>query len=134
MRRLREALLQAARRGVTVKILTDAWGSLELPGHFWDELTAAGAVCRRFNPLTLQRLTYRNHRKLLVIDNRLAIVGGFNITAEANGDGIHHGWRDLGLAIRGPLAVALAESFAEMFELADFPHPRLPRLRLRLSR
>jgi len=41
---------------------------------------------RRFNPLALRRLGIRDHRKLLVCDNRVAFVGGFNIAAEYDGD------------------------------------------------
>ena len=67
-RRFRTALLAARERGVQVRLLIDAFGSLELNDKFWQPLTEAGGEFRRFNPLSLNRLAYRNHRKLLVCD------------------------------------------------------------------
>jgi cardiolipin synthase A/B len=124
-----EALLAACSRQVQVRLLVDAVGSVELPDSFWGGLRQAGAQVRWFNPITLGRITYRDHRKLLVVDQQWAVIGGFNIAAEYFGDGLEHGWRDLGLAIQGPLGARLAESFDDMFERADFRHKRLQRLR-----
>jgi len=128
-RRFRDALVRVAERGGTVRVLVDAVGSLTLPDAFWSPLRAAGGEARVFNPLALQRAAIRNHRKLLVCDQRVAFIGGFNVTKEYDGDGITHGWRDLGLRIEGPLVVELAASFASMFALAEFRHKRLVRLR-----
>jgi len=63
---------------------------------------------RWFNPLTLRRFNIRNHRKLLICDQQVAFIGGFNIAPEWEGDGVTRGWRDLGLQINGPLAPELA--------------------------
>ena len=109
-------------RGVRVRVLVDAVGSLLLPDHFWDPLRKAGGEVRLFNPMTLKRVTIRNHRKLLVCDERVAFVGGFNIAPEYEGDGVNDGWCDVGLKIEGPLAAQLALSFDEMFARADFRH------------
>ena len=100
-----------------------------LPNHFWDPLRDAGGEVRVFNPFALQRVTIRNHRKLLVCDGRVAFVGGFNITPEYEGDGIARGWCDVGLKIEGPLAAQLAVSFDEMFARAEFRHKRFMRWR-----
>jgi cardiolipin synthase len=131
--RIREALVRAQQRGARVRVIVDAVGSIGLPGHFWQTLQSAGGEARQFNPLTLKRFWFRNHRKLLVCDGRAAFVGGFNIAPEYEGDGIQTGWRDLGLRIEGPLAAELAVSFEEMFARADFRHKRflrLPRFKL----
>jgi cardiolipin synthase len=64
-----------------------------------------------------------------VCDGRLAFVGGVNIAAEYQGDGVKAGWRDLGLAVRGPLAGELSAAFDQMFACADFRHPPFARLR-----
>jgi cardiolipin synthase A/B len=127
--RFREALRSACARQVRVRVLVDAIGSMELPDSFWEPLRQAGGEVRWFNPLTLKRITYRDHRKILVMDGRLAIVGGFNIAEVYFGDGVTQGWRDLGLEIRGPLAAELGESVDAMFQQADFKHKRLHRLR-----
>src|SRR5260221_10804046 len=93
--RFREALVRARQRGVRVKVLIDALGSYHLPNDFWQVLLAAGAEVRRFNPLSLNRLGIRNHRKLLVCDGHIGFVGGFNIATEYEGDGITCGWCDI---------------------------------------
>lgn len=128
-RRMQAALLGARHRGVTVHVLVDAFGSIDLPDAFWVPLRQAGASVRWFNALSLRRWTYRDHRKLLVCDETLAIVGGFNVADEYDGDGIRSGWRDLGIEVSGPLARALARTFDRLQGLADFRHRRLQRLR-----
>jgi cardiolipin synthase len=128
-RRFLEALVAAASRGVRVRVLLDALGSYSLDWSFWDSLRAAGGEIKQFNPLSLNRLGIRNHRKLLVCDERMAFVGGFNIAPEYEGDGVTCGWCDVGLKVEGPLSDQLARSFDEMFERADLQHRRFYRLR-----
>lgn len=112
----RAALVTAARRGVRVLVLVDGFGSNALPNHYWEALEQAGGSARVFNPLSWRHFVIRNHRKLLLIDDRLAIVGGFNIATEYDGDGVTRGWRDFGLELHHPLAVRqLAESFDGLF-------------------
>lgn len=127
-RRFREALLRAQQRGVRVKTLVDGIGSHSLPDDFWTPLREAGGECRIFNPIALKRFGIRNHRKLLICDEAVAFIGGFNISQEYEGDGITQGWRDVGLRFEGMLAKDLAASFDEMFALADFRHKRMARL------
>ncbi len=129
-RRVREALTDAAGRGVRVRVLIDALGSHALPEGFFDALRIAGGEVRRFNPLHPKRIAYRNHRKLLVCDHHAAIVGGFNIGDEYAGDGLTVGWCDLGLKVRGVLAEALAGSFDRMYVLAVDRPRRMARLRV----
>lgn len=126
---IRAALLAAARRGLSVKVLTDAFGSLELPGDYWLEFVAAGGECKTFNALRSHRYSFRDHRKLLICDSNVAFVGGFNIAGEQMGDGVTRGWRDLGLRLTGKLVLELVASFDRMFKLAEVKHGRLFRLR-----
>ena len=124
------ALQAAAQRGVRVRVLVDAAGSWFLPDNFFNLLVAAGAEVRRFNPLHLWRFGVRDHRKLLVCDESTVFIGGFNLADEYDGDGVTRGWCDLGVRLENPtLARALADSFADLFALADFH--RNPLLRLR---
>jgi len=125
----RDALGAARRRGAGVQVLIDAFGSMSLPDGYWDALRAAGAQVRRFNPNGLKRLGIRDHRKILVCDEELAVIGGVNIAGEYAGDGVASGWRDLGLKIRGPLAIELAGAADEMFGRADYRHKPFSRLR-----
>ena len=127
-RRVRDALVRARARGVRVRVLYDAVGSFSLSSSFWQPLSAAGGEVRQFNPMTLKRFWIRNHRKLLICDDRIAFVGGFNISSEYEGDGVQAGWCDIGLKLDGKLVPELAASFDEMFERADFRHKRFSRL------
>lgn len=127
--KFREALVRACHRGVRVQVMIDALGSVTLPASFWDPLIEAGGDFKWFNPLTLHRLIYRNHRKVLACDDHIAFVGGFNIAPEYDGDGATRGWRDLGLEITGLLAKELADAFDTLFTGADFKHKRLQRFR-----
>jgi cardiolipin synthase len=127
--KFRDALVEARRRGARVQVLVDALGSMTLPQSFWEPLTQLGGEFRWFNPVSLRRLSYRNHRKVLVCDEAVAFIGGFNIAPEYEGDGVERGWRDLGLQITGPLVQELAESFDAYFARADFRHKLLQRLR-----
>ena len=128
--RFREALVAARLRGVRVQVLLDAFGSMGLAAHFWNRLIQLGGELRWFNSFRAsERYGRRNHRKLLVVDSERAIVGGFNVGEEYNGDGISGGWRDLGLEIHGPLAAALKESFAELFAKVARPARGFPSFR-----
>ena len=126
--RFRDALTHACQRGVKVRVLIDALGSFGLSAEFWKPLMRAGGEIRWFNPLSLGRLGFRNHRKLLVCDGRVAFVGGFNIAPEYEGDGVSSGWCDLGIKVEGPLVRQLELSFDDMFSRAGFQHKRFARL------
>ena len=128
---VRAALVAAAARGVSVRVLTDALGSAQLPGEFWEPLAAAGGVVKSFNPLAQRRLMVRNHRKLLLVDEETAILGGFNIADEYTGDGVAAGWADCGLSLNGAPLNALGSSFERMWARCDDRQPRLVAARLR---
>lgn len=127
------ALADAAKRGVRVQVLVDAVGSWQLSNHFFKPLIAAGGEARYFNPLNFWRFGVRDHRKLLVCDDNVAFVGGFNISDEYDGDGVKCGWCDAGAKIENPLLIQkLSMSFDQLFATADFH--RRPLLRLRAFR
>lgn len=132
--RCRAALIQASQRGARVQILVDAFGSVGLSDRFWDPVRGAGGEMRWFNPLSFARLTFRDHRKLLICDEQVAYVGGFNIAPEYEGDGVQRGWRDTGLRVEGALARELADAFDGMFLRASQEHLPLTRWRRSTSR
>ncbi len=80
--RFRDALVDACKRGINVRVLIDSFGSITLLDSFWEPLRQAGGQARWFNPLTLKRFEFRDHRKLLACDDRVAFVGGFNIATQ----------------------------------------------------
>ena len=127
--RIRDALVRARQRAVPVRVLIDGVGSRGLAAGFWTPFVEAGGELRWFNPPALRRFWFRDHRKMIVCDERTAFLGGFNIAAQYEGDGIHSGWRDVGLRIDGPVAEQLAVAFEEMFTRADFQHKLFTGLR-----
>ena len=77
-----EALRERARAGVNVRVMIDAIGSLRTPKSHFAELIAAGGRVYRYHPLhwhMLLRWNSRTHRNLLVLDGRVAFVGGAGI-------------------------------------------------------
>jgi cardiolipin synthase A/B len=121
---VRAALIEACYRGVKVQVLVDALGSFNLPRSFWEPFVHAGGEFAFFNPFAKTRWSYRDHRKLLVCDDVVAFIGGFNIAEHYRGDGVTHGWRDLGLQVTGTMVKQLAESFDTFFgQASDRPRP-----------
>ncbi|HEY1789090.1 MAG TPA: phospholipase D-like domain-containing protein, partial [Verrucomicrobiae bacterium] len=120
-----DALLAAANRGVQVSVLVDDFGSWSLPPNYFDALIAAGARVRRFNRVSFWRFAVRDHRKLLVCDNQVAFVGGFNISDEYDGDGVASGWCDVGARLENrKLVEELSASFDELFSFTGLRHHR----------
>ncbi len=107
--RFLEALVRAQRRGAKVYVVLDAWGSQDLADGYWEPLRKAGGEFRWFNKQTHRGFLFRDHRKLLVCDEQMAFVGGFNHAPEYVGDGVTRGWCDVGLHVDGPLAGHLAD-------------------------
>lgn len=122
------ALLRARQRGVPVYVIVDSWGSQALTDSYWEPLQRAGGEFRWFNERTNRGFTFRDHRKLLVCDEHIAVVGGFNLAPEYAGDGVARGWCDVGLHLAGPLAGQLADSFDKMFTRAELKHPSFMRM------
>jgi len=113
-----EALTRAASRGVAVRLLVDGVGSRSLTHEDLGLLIAQGAQVRIFNPLshwTVIRANNRNHRKILVVDGRVAFLGGLNLAQEYDGDG-RQGWRDTHLRIEGPAALDAERVFAQSWQ------------------
>jgi len=119
-RRFAAALEDRARAGVQVRVLYDAFGSIGTSRRFWRELRRAGAEVRVFGPLLtsgLFQLLSRDHRKLIVVDGREAMMGGLCIGDEWAGDPVRGRlpWRDTMLCVRGPGVAVLEASFARVW-------------------
>lgn len=102
------ALSAAAARGVDVRIMIDAFGSLALSSPDRETLRRAGAQLHVYNPLQVLgdrlRNLMRDHRKLLVIDGATAFVGGAGITDDFSpAERPKTYWRETMLEIRGPV-------------------------------
>jgi cardiolipin synthase len=110
------ALVDAARRGVTVRIVLDAFGG-KLSDESQKQLTDAGATLVWFNPIrpwTLEETNYRTHRKVLVVDGSVAFTGGIGLADHWAGDAEdEEHWRDTQFKVTGPAVRALEASFYE---------------------
>ena len=113
------ALLSARARGVDVRLIIDSFGSSTTSAALFAPLIAAGAQLHWFSGRWSNRYLIRNHQKLLVADENVAVVGGFNIAdvyfAAADAPA---GWRDLGLWIAGDFAGVTARWFDILFDWA----------------
>jgi len=122
-RRLQQALIKKAQQGLKIYFLYDQIGSPNLSSPFLKPMTNAGVHCSRFNPFKLQRrlqLNFRNHRKLIVIDNKSSFIGGHNIGDEYLSRHAKLGqWRDTHLQIDGPASLAAQLSFVEDWHWAQ---------------
>ncbi len=114
--KVRQAMIDAAARGVRVSVIVDGMGSAPAASeNFFEPLVAAGASVCRFEPRLGRRYLLRNHQKLALADGERAdasaIIGGFNIQDSYFGTPAEQAWRDLGLLVEGPSAAALTGYF-----------------------
>ncbi|MCH4868806.1 phosphatidylserine/phosphatidylglycerophosphate/cardiolipin synthase family protein [Pseudomonas sp. TMW22089] len=137
-----QALEQAARREVRVRCLFDGYGSLAFTPGLRRRLTDAGVELRFYNRLSWRRglnNLYRDHRKLLLVDHQLAVVGGTGVTDEFWQPGQNTcDWHEVMVAIQGPLVQDWQMLFDRQWRAnisrkawkpaTHFGLPRLPRV------
>jgi cardiolipin synthase A/B len=129
-----DLLIAKRREGVAVNVMVDAVGALATPAAFFDRMRQAGIQVLIFNPVNPAKargkweLNNRNHRKLMVVDGKVAFTGGINISSTyANSslfrsrqkpgqvDGDKVGWRDTHIKIEGPAVAPLQWSFIDLW-------------------
>ena len=137
-----DALAERVRAGVTVRLIYDSIGSLRTPKEFFKDLEQRGVKLVEFNPvkspnvLDLVGIQNRDHRKLLLVDGRVAFLGGINISgvygapygsggsraSSLAGSGAEEGpvedrpWRDLQVRLEGPVVADLQRAFMRQWE------------------
>lgn len=110
-----DALAERARAGVKVNMLVDWAGAIKMDDALLDEMKQAGVVIHKYRPLkwyNLGRLNNRTHRKLLIVDGRIAFTGGVGIADSWSGnaqDPDH--WRDLHFRVEGPVVSQFQAAF-----------------------
>jgi cardiolipin synthase len=147
--RLAEALIAKQSQGVQVNLIHDAVGTLRTPKEYFQRLAAAGVNVLAFNPVNPLaakagwEVNSRDHRKLLVIDGRTAVMGGINISSvysssprSSSGSSVSGSsggdkdarlpWRDTDVLIEGPVVASLQKLFMETWE-AQKGAPLAPR-------
>jgi cardiolipin synthase len=111
------ALAERARQGVKVNVLLDWIGSAKMDDSLVAVMTQAGVEVRRFHPphwSHLGRMNNRTHRKLLIVDGRLAFTGGVGVAPQWTGhaqDPQH--WRDTHFEVEGPVVAQMQSVFID---------------------
>ncbi|MDP9085772.1 MAG: phosphatidylserine/phosphatidylglycerophosphate/cardiolipin synthase family protein [Pseudomonadota bacterium] len=126
---VRAALLNAVDRGVKVSLLIDGFGSSKTPDTYFKQLHEKGARFCRFNPSYGRRYLLRNHQKLALADDRIVLIGGFNVERDYFGTAGDGAWRDIGLIVEGPAAERLGCYFDALMGWALHKGARLKALR-----
>lgn len=117
-RRIVDALLLAAKRGVRVRAVIDSFGSGDTPDSLFAPLREAGGSVTFFSRRWRSTYLIRNHQKLILVDEYIAVTGGFNIAdgylSAPRGDC----WFDIGMIVRGPSVARAVQWFAEIHDYA----------------
>ncbi|MDB5700199.1 MAG: phosphatidylserine/phosphatidylglycerophosphate/cardiolipin synthase family protein [Sphingomonadales bacterium] len=129
-RRVHEALLAAARRGVTTGLIVDGFGSDSARREgFFQPLRDVGISVCAFSPRWGRRYLLRNHQKLVLADETRAIIGGFNVENSYFADAGDDAWRDLGLLIEGEAAKRLTGYYDVLQRWTEAPKSKMRTLR-----
>jgi cardiolipin synthase len=126
-----------ARSGVRIQLIVDSYGVKSLPQSYWKRLRGAGVEVVFFNPFSFRNaIEYlnRNHRKLLIVDDRVAYIGGAGVSDfwdGKSGSGEKGPWLDFEIRFEGPLVMAFKGVFQQHWlqlgETVDFEEtPLLP--------
>ncbi|WP_175626786.1 MULTISPECIES: cardiolipin synthase [Oxalobacteraceae] len=124
-----ELLMQKQRDGVQVNIIYDSIGSLSTPPEFFQKLRDSGINLLEFSPVNpfkrafSTRLNNRDHRKILVVDGRIAFTGGINISSDYSSSSLFRsnkkqsdqdlGWRDTHIQVEGPAVASFQWLFMQ---------------------
>jgi cardiolipin synthase A/B len=139
-RQFADILIRKQKQGVQVNLIYDSIGTLNLPRNYFDRLRAAGIALLEFNPVNPLEakkewsINHRDHRKLLVVDGRIAFVGGINISGVYSSGSFSRRrerrelgkWRDTHVRIEGPVVTQFQKSFLETWKKQSGP-PLAPR-------
>ena len=121
-----DLLIEKQRAGVSVQIIVDSVGIINTPTIFFDRMRDVGISVLEFNPINPLKLwgpwepNNRDHRKILVVDGKVAFTGGVNISSTYANSSLFRsksrksdklGWRDTHIKIEGPAVAALQWEF-----------------------
>jgi cardiolipin synthase A/B len=114
-----DALIEAAGRGVQVRLMIDGFGGMKAPDERIEQLREAGGRWEWFHPPRFGKLTRfhkRNHRRAIIVDGRIGYTGGAAVMDKWLGDAEDPDhWRDCMVEVRGPLAANLQSAFTQLW-------------------
>ena len=119
-KRIRAALIERAKAGVQIRLLLDGLGTSRL-GAYLQPLRDAGVEVARFGPrMRPGFVNFRTHRKIVICDGTTGFTGGMNIDDchDESVVGVHEGWRDTQVRLRGDAVAPLALAFLEDWQYA----------------
>jgi cardiolipin synthase len=124
---VRDALMRAARRGVRVRVLIDGVGSRDLPADWLDALKSAGVSVLIYRPIVSGWLSNphnlrRLHRKLAVMDARIAFVGGMNLMDDFEPVRFDSPRLDFSVELQGPLLASIHQQVRHLWWLIALTH------------
>ena len=126
--RFAQALIGKQQQGVQVNLMRDSVGTLGTPAEFFTRLRDSGIQVLEFNPVNPLaarkgwELNQRDHRKLLIVDGRIAFLGGINISSVYSSGSFSQrssaradspAWRDTDLQLQGPVVAELQKLFLD---------------------
>ncbi len=112
---VRDALTDAAQRGVAVDLLLDGFGAAA-SADFFKPMCEAGGRFSCFSAKWSHRYLIRNHQKIVVVDNRVAMIGGFNVEDSYFVPPEENGWVDLGIVVEGSIVNELTRWYDQLDE------------------
>jgi cardiolipin synthase len=135
---LREILIKKAKEGVRVRMIYDYWGSFKLSRNYLKSLREAGVYIQPFLPFRWKisrsnRINYRNHRKVVIVDGKIGFTGGLNVADRYIYGNKLGNWRDTFIKIEGSAVHGLQLLFQTDWYFVDrklfegdeyFPHPQ----------
>ncbi len=135
-----DILIAKAREGVEVKVIYDHVGSFSAKGRFFRRMNENGVETHPFFRVTFpqlaNRINWRNHRKIVVIDNEIGYLGGMNIADRyQNGNTEGMAWRDTHFRLQGDIVESLLYSFIVDWNFKNNPetieYPKMPQVPFR---
>ena len=132
-----DLLIEKQQQGVAVSIMYDSVGTLGVPQAFFERMRGAGIKLLAFNPVNPAKLrgngwkwNNRDHRKVLIVDGRVAFTGGVNISDTYSRGSLFHsksrptdksevGWRDTHVKVEGPAVAAFQWVFVQAWAQQD---------------
>jgi cardiolipin synthase len=132
-----DALIDKQQQGVTVNIMYDSVGTLGVPAEFFERMRKAGIHLMEFNPVNPAKLNgdswkvnNRDHRKVLIVDGKIAFTGGINISATYAKSSLFRsksrptdksdvGWRDTHIKVEGPAVQAFQWLYVRQWATQD---------------